>query len=126
MQQRDGNGDALAHAAGELVRIGWLGGQPLVPRTGRSITDRDLLWGEIVRSGERGFGVDDQESEVGVNCVALAVPLSGGRRGAISISGLTYRRSLESLVPAPNPSICEDLQGFVRWLQISHPACQPR
>ncbi len=78
----------------------WLGGQPLVPRTGRSITDRDLLWGEIVRSGERGFGVDDQESEVGVNCVALAVPLSGGRRGAISISGLTYRRSLESLVDA--------------------------
>ena len=78
----------------------WLGDAALVPRTGQSITDRGALWEQVVLSGNRGFGVDDQESEVGVNCVALAVPLLGGRLGAISISGLAYRRSLASLVEA--------------------------
>lgn len=105
-----GRNPAYATAVGKLLMSrdiasrtaldDWLGDAPLTPRTERSLTDRDALWREITESGLRGFGTDDQESEIGVNCVALPVPLSGGRAGAISISGLAYRRSLASLVEA--------------------------
>ncbi|CAN5329007.1 IclR family transcriptional regulator [soil metagenome] len=78
----------------------WLGPAPLVPRTEHSITDRDALWEQVVLSAARGYGTDDQESDLGVNCLALPVPAIGGRLGAISISGLAYRRSLDSLIDA--------------------------
>jgi DNA-binding IclR family transcriptional regulator len=78
----------------------WFGPEPLIPRTPNSITSRDALLEQVIASRSRLYGVDDQESEVGVNCVALPVFLGGGRLGAISISGLTYRRSLDSLVEA--------------------------
>ena len=78
----------------------WLDGVVLEKRTDRTIVDPGALLDEIVASAERGYGIDDQETEVGVNCIAVPLFLSPGSpvSGAISVSGLAYRRSTESLV----------------------------
>ncbi|MCU1578144.1 MAG: transcriptional regulator, IclR family [Rhodoglobus sp.] len=78
----------------------WLGPAPLPQRTEYTITDRDALLGELERTRVRGYGTDNQENELGVNCVALPVFLGGGRLGAVSVSGLSYRRDLDSLATA--------------------------
>jgi DNA-binding IclR family transcriptional regulator len=78
----------------------WLDGRPLQRHTDNTITDPGELLADILRSRERGYGIDNQENEIGVNCVALPVRLPGGSIGAVSVSGLTYRRPLESLVEA--------------------------
>lgn len=78
----------------------WLDGAELPKRTEKTLVTAADLYAEVRASRERGFGLDDQENEVGVNCIALPVFLEPGRAvsGAVSISGLAYRRSLSSLV----------------------------
>lgn len=65
------------------------------------ITAADLLR-DFEATRDRGFGIDDQENEVGVNCVAIPIHLDGAIEpsGAISISGVTFRCSLERLIGA--------------------------
>jgi DNA-binding IclR family transcriptional regulator len=55
--------------------------------------------------------VDDQENELGVNCVAVPVYLDGlpEPAGAISVSGVTFRCPLESLIAA-----VPDIQATIR------------
>jgi IclR family acetate operon transcriptional repressor len=72
----------------------------LVRRTGLpaettySITDPDVLAGELRKIREQGFAVDDGEQEIGVRCVA--VPVLGIATGfAISVSGPTARMNDE-------------------------------
>jgi IclR family acetate operon transcriptional repressor len=72
----------------------------LVRRTGLpaettySITDPDVLAGELRKIREQGFAVDDGEQEIGVRCVA--VPVLGIASGfAISVSGPTARMNDE-------------------------------
>lgn len=92
----------------------WLGPEPLDRRTPNTITDRALLYDEIVATRERGYGIDNQENELGVNCVALPVTMPGSQPGAVSVSGLTHRRPLESLiaeVPAIRATIARHLGG---------------
>lgn len=77
-----------------------LGDGPLEQRTPHTITDVDRLWGELQVSRERGYAVDDQENELGVNCIA--VPLRADDRtpptGAISVSALAFRIPMSDLV----------------------------
>ncbi len=103
-----GRNPAFATAVGKLLMsfeiattaelADWLGTTSLHPRTPNTITALPLLVAELAATRQRGYGVDDQENEVGVNCVALPVFLTAGRLGAVSISGLTYRCSLTALV----------------------------
>ncbi len=79
-------------------------GSPLERFTHNTITDFDVLLAELDRSRERGYGLDDQENELGVNCLAVPVSTPGGQRGAVSVSALAYRRGLDSLV-ADEPRI---------------------
>jgi len=78
----------------------WLDGAELPRRTEKTLVTAADLYKDVATSRARGYGIDDQENEVGVNCVALPVFLEPGRAvsGAVSISGLVYRRSLSSLV----------------------------
>lgn len=77
-----------------------LGDAPLERRTPGTITDLDRLWDEVQLSRERGYAVDDQENEVGVNCVAVPVQTEdpGSPAGAISVSALAFRLPLPELV----------------------------
>ncbi len=93
----------LAYRLDSLAAVeSWIGAGPLERRTPRTLCtagelDREL---EGIRVG--GYAVDDQENEIGVNCLAVpvfdtspAVP-----SGALSISALTYRTPLSVLVDA--------------------------
>lgn len=78
----------------------WLGSGTLERRTPNTLVDVDALYDDIAASAARGYSTDNQESELGVNCIAVPVFLEPGREasGAVSISGLAYRCSLGSLV----------------------------
>ncbi|MBX3098984.1 MAG: IclR family transcriptional regulator [Salinibacterium sp.] len=80
--------------------LDWLGGEPLEGKTPFTIVDPDALLRELATTRERGYGVDDQENELGINCVAVPVFLdrSGDPVGAISVSALRFRYPLERLL----------------------------
>jgi DNA-binding IclR family transcriptional regulator len=78
----------------------WLGDDNLVPKTPSTITDPDAFFAELQATRARGYGVDDQENEPGINCVAVPVfsGASGVPAGAISVSALRFRYPLEKLL----------------------------
>lgn len=75
----------------------------LIARTGlprftpQTLTDADAFIADLRRSRSRGFAADDSEQEVGVRCIAVAVP-GLGRPAAISVSGPAARIT-DALVP---------------------------
>jgi IclR family transcriptional regulator, acetate operon repressor len=92
-----------------------LDGLPLVPKTPKSITTVPALWEELHRTRERGYAVDDEENEVGINCVAFPIALDPALppMGAVSVSALAFRCPLERLieeVPAMRAMAAEVLQ----------------
>jgi IclR family transcriptional regulator, acetate operon repressor len=80
----------------------WMGGSPPERRTPRTLCAAADLHHELAATLERGYGVDDQENETGVNCLALPVYLTSPTTpsGALSISALAYRTPLATLVDA--------------------------
>ncbi|HWH97038.1 MAG TPA: IclR family transcriptional regulator [Pseudolysinimonas sp.] len=90
----------LAYAVSTLDELVALVGSEFTPRTPKSFRTAAELWPELERTRERGYGVDDQESEVGINCIALPVTLGDDIPpvGAISISALAFRQPLSSLL----------------------------
>jgi DNA-binding IclR family transcriptional regulator len=84
------------------VALEWTRTQSLEPKTEHTITDPKRLAAELVATRQRGYAIDDQENEVGVNCVALPVFLDSPTEpsGAVSVSGLSFRTPLAVLVDA--------------------------
>jgi DNA-binding IclR family transcriptional regulator len=80
----------------------WFGPFPLERKTDTTVTTADALLADLTASRERGYGLDDQENEVGVNCLAIPVHLVGSvtPSGAVSVSAVTFRRPLPQLVDA--------------------------
>lgn len=77
-----------------------VGDGPLERRTPQTLTDVKELWEELRKTRDRGYAVDDQENEIGVNCVAVPVFMNPGVQptGAVSVSALAFRRPLQSLI----------------------------
>ena len=80
----------------------WFGPFPLEQRTPNTLITADDLFRDITATRERGFAVDDQENEIGVNCVAVPIFTDGALIpvGAISLSAVTFRCPLDRLVEA--------------------------
>jgi DNA-binding IclR family transcriptional regulator len=80
----------------------WFGDFPLEQKTPHTLTTAEALFSDLEATRRRGYGIDDQENEVGVNCVAVPVHLDGSTAptGAISVSAVTFRCSLDELVGA--------------------------
>jgi IclR family acetate operon transcriptional repressor len=78
----------------------WVGGRALVRPTARTAGNARALHEQLEAVRKRGYSVDDQENEPGVNCIALPVFLTSPTEpsGAISISALAYRTQLQDLV----------------------------
>ncbi len=95
-------GKALLAAAlpDDASVLEWCRGGELARRTATTITDPRDLADELSVIRERGFAVDREENEVGVHCVAVPVFLQGPSRpsGAISVSAVSYRTPLESIL----------------------------
>lgn len=63
---------------------------PPVSHTPRTVIDRQRLEAEIAESGQRGYALDDEETVLGVSCVAAPVRDHTGRVvAAINVSGPT-------------------------------------
>ena len=71
----------------------WFGPFPLERKTPNTLTTPDALLAELEATRERGFGIDDEENEVGITCVAVPIHLDGSAAasGAISISAVRFR-----------------------------------
>jgi IclR family transcriptional regulator, acetate operon repressor len=105
-----GRNPAHATAAGKLLLsyllldrsavAAWMGGRDLARRTDRTVTTVDALHDELELIRGRGYSVDDQENEPGINCLAVPAFLTSQTlpSGAISISALAYRTPLATLV----------------------------
>ncbi len=92
--------------SGRLLDVGqvtdWFGPFPLEPKTPNSLVTSDALFRELQLTRERGFGVDDQENEIGINCVAIPIYLDGATypSGAVSVSAVSFRCPLDRLIEA--------------------------
>jgi len=80
----------------------WAGATALDRRTPHTRCTSDELHRDLQAVRRHGYATDDQENEVGVNCLAVPVYATspGAPSGAVSISALTYRTPLCSLVAA--------------------------
>ncbi len=80
----------------------WIGSRELDQKTPNTLTTAEALASDFAATRARGFAVDDQENEVGVNCVALPIFMDGSLApvGAISVSAVSFRCPLERLVDA--------------------------
>jgi DNA-binding IclR family transcriptional regulator len=80
----------------------WVGSAELVRRTPHTRCTVLELHSDLEEVRERGFAVDDQENEPGVNCLAVPAYLtsSGAPSGAVSVSALAYRTPLAALISA--------------------------
>ena len=76
-----------------------LGRTALSPLTPRTIIDMAELERDLAATRERGFAMDDQELELGVNCVAVPVFDAGGRVVAsLSLTAPSHRKSIGDIV----------------------------
>jgi IclR family transcriptional regulator, acetate operon repressor len=75
---------------------------PLQRRTPGTSVTADALHHELGRTRARGYATDDQESELGINCIAFAVFLGSPATpsGAVSIAALAQRTPLRLLTDA--------------------------
>jgi DNA-binding IclR family transcriptional regulator len=75
---------------------------PLDRLTENTLVTREALRAELEAARARGYAVDDQENEVGVNCLAIPVHLDGAPvpSGAVSVSAVSFRCPLPDLVDA--------------------------
>jgi DNA-binding IclR family transcriptional regulator len=75
---------------------------PLAQRTPNTLVDTQALAAnfELVRG--RGYALDDEESEEGINCIAFPLFLDHPTRpsGAVSVAALAYRTALAQLEEA--------------------------
>lgn len=91
----------------------WVGDAPLIRRTSQTLCAAADLFGELQATRERGYGVDDQENEVGIHCLAVPVYATTPAvpSGAVSVSALAYRTSLPALIDA-----VDDIRGVLGHL----------
>ena len=78
----------------------WVGDRALEQPTPRTAGTAAELHEQLELVRLRGFSVDDQENEPGVNCIAVPVYLSSPSEpsGAVSVSALAYRTPLNALI----------------------------
>ncbi|SED71775.1 IclR family transcriptional regulator [Ruania alba] len=104
----------LAYRLPDLESVqAWTDAAPVEPRTPNSLTSATALHAELEQIRARGYAVDDEESELGVACVALPTFLASPSTpsGAVSVSALARRTPLQRLVAAID-EIRDELAAF--------------
>lgn len=72
---------------------------PLERRTPGTLCDPQLLLADLRATATRGYALDNEENELGINCIAFPLFLASPTvaSGAISIAALRHRRGLADL-----------------------------
>lgn len=87
----------MAEMKEEKVRDIWEKSD-IVAYTDLTITDVDTLLEQLQEVKKKGYAMDDEENEIGVRCVAIAIPdIDGKYRYAISISAPEIRMNDEKV-----------------------------
>jgi IclR family transcriptional regulator, acetate operon repressor len=89
----------------------------LTPQTEHTITALPVMGQELERIRLRGYALDDEEQEVGVRCVAVALP-GDPSRAAISISGPSTRMT-EALIGTAVPLLTETATALADELDLA-------
>jgi IclR family acetate operon transcriptional repressor len=78
----------------------WVGDRVLERPTENTKSSVDEIHADLELIRERGYSIDDQESEPGINCLAIPAFLTSPTvpSGAISVSALAYRTPVGKLV----------------------------
>ncbi len=87
-------------------------------RTEHTVTDPDALLRALDQVRVQGFAIDDQEQELGVRCVAGAVP-DAPSRIAMSVSGPAPRMT-EQLIGRAVPLLTEAAAALAKDLASGH------
>lgn len=68
-------------------------------RTAKTICDRKVLFADLRATVSRGYALDDEENEIGINCIAFPLFLASPTvaSGAISVAALRHRMPLGEL-----------------------------
>jgi IclR family acetate operon transcriptional repressor len=104
--------------ADEVRRL--LGRTGMPPATEHTITDPEEFLAELARIRNVGYALDDNEQELGVRCLAVAVP-DAPAAAAISISGPAGR-----LTEASQDRIVPVLKDVARRLSVTMSATSPQ
>lgn len=84
-----GLGKAMLSNMGEQEIQDYLEHQKMEAFTENSITDKDELYQELVRTKQRGYAIDDMEHEFGIKCISMPImDRSKKVYAAISVSGI--------------------------------------
>lgn len=72
---------------------------PFERRTPHTLIEPDPLTTSLLEGRRRGYAIDDQENEVGINCIAFPLFLDSARvpAGAVSLTGLVHRTPVVEL-----------------------------
>jgi IclR family acetate operon transcriptional repressor len=75
---------------------------PFEPRTGKTLTTVEDLLADLQHVNVRGYAIDDEESELGINCIAFPLFRASPSiaSGAISVAALQHRLGLAELESA--------------------------
>lgn len=103
-----------AHVTEERHLTERFGSFPLPRKTDHTLTSATALLADFDAIRTRGFGVDDQENEVGINCVAIPVSLDASLQpsGAVSVSAVAFRRTVDELI-ASVPQIRATIEAYL-------------
>lgn len=108
-----GLGKAILSTLEPAESVAILNRSERVPSTHRTLCALDDLMRELDRTRARGYAVDDEESAIGLRCVAAPIRESNGTaRYALSISGPSSRVTAERL-----PGIADSLSKEVELLE---------
>jgi DNA-binding IclR family transcriptional regulator len=98
-----GHGKALLAALDDRALAAYLAATPLERKTPKTITAEANLRADLARARERGFAVDDEETEVGLRAVAVPIrDLRGHVCAALAVSGPSGRLTdgyIEEIAP---------------------------
>lgn len=87
----------MAEMSEEKIRQIWNESE-IIPYTEMTIMDIEELLRQIEVARQKGYAMDDEENEIGVRCVAVALPdMNGKNRYAISISAPEIRMTDEKI-----------------------------
>jgi IclR family acetate operon transcriptional repressor len=90
----------------------------MAARTEHTITTPEAFLAELERTRQRGYALDDGEQEVGVRCVAVAVP-DAPQPIALSMSG-PMPRMTDDVIKQAAPLLTEAAEAISRELRAGH------
>lgn len=96
-------GKLLLALASPAVREAYLDSRPRLPRTAKTIIDRNELMKEFELIRSRGYSLDNEEFHDGIRCLAVPIEGLGGRFAlGISVPSERFDRSFDSYLAAVN------------------------